>query len=129
MQVGATESGWKWDWKYWEDAYKTGLDNVASHSSSSSDSDSSDGSSDDDEPALGVIMNRDGTVATASADEMKIARRLAKDPWGRFGGRDGKLARIRAHEEAQAAEARAKMGLDAAPSSSAGGRLCAGCRE
>jgi hypothetical protein len=24
LQVGANESGWKWDWKYWEDAYKQG---------------------------------------------------------------------------------------------------------
>lgn len=28
-------------------------------------------------------MNRDGTVATASRAEMKIAKELAKDPWGR----------------------------------------------
>ena len=65
--------------------------------SSSSDDDSD--SSDDDEPrrrshatatttvasssSSGVVHHRDGTVASASAVELKIAAQLAKDPWGR----------------------------------------------
>ena len=30
-----------------------------------------------------VVHHRDGTVASASAAELKIAAKLAKDPWGR----------------------------------------------
>jgi hypothetical protein len=164
-QVGATQTGWKWDWKYWEDAYSRGLQSVAhdsgSGSGSGSDSDSGSGSGDDDaggsdsrraagsgaesdddtsggtssddssdggEPALGrllacaVAVNRDGTLATASSHELQIARSLSKDPrgWaGRFSGREGKMARIRAQEEQQAAEARSKLGITPAPSGGA----------
>lgn len=46
---------------------------------------------------------------TASAEELKILDQLAKDKWGRWGGRDGKMARVRAQEEKLAAEARAKL--------------------
>lgn len=42
----------------------------------------------------------DGTSSSATDAEHKLAAQLAKDPWGRFGGRQGKLARIRAQEEA-----------------------------
>ncbi|GBF93587.1 hypothetical protein Rsub_06307 [Raphidocelis subcapitata] len=162
LGVGATQTGWKWDWKYWEDAYSRGLQSVAHKGSSDSDDDSdgsstsssgserrpggggsgsesdddepgsgggasSDGSS-DDEPALdrlmacAVAVNRDGTLATASSHELQIARSLSKDPrgWaGRFSGREGKMARIRAQEEQQAAEARSKLGLTPAPSGGA----------
>ena len=31
----------------------------------------------------GVVHHRDGTVASASEAELKIAANLAKDPWGR----------------------------------------------
>jgi hypothetical protein len=61
-------------------------------------------------------MHRDGTSCSASQAELKLAAQLAKDPWGRFGGRDGKLARIKRQEEEQAAAARAKLGLAPAPS-------------
>lgn len=51
-----------------------------SSSSSGSDSDSSD----DDAPPRGkAVHNRDGTLATASKAELKLAAELAKDPWGR----------------------------------------------
>jgi hypothetical protein len=58
---------------------------VTQDTASSSDSDDS---SDDDEPAVKggkkkVVYNRDGTVASGSAEEMKLAAQLAKDPWGR----------------------------------------------
>ena len=57
-------------------------------SSSSSDSEASSSSSDDsaDEAAAGAsnaVINRDGTYASASKAELKLAARLAKDPWGR----------------------------------------------
>lgn len=48
-------------------------------------------------------LHRDGTVSSASAAERSIAAALAKDKWGRFGGREGKMARIRAQEQAAAA--------------------------
>ena len=64
-----------------------------------SEEDSSD--SDADEFDLSEQRcNRDGTIASGTAAEMRLERQLAKDPWGRFGGRNGKLARIRAQEAA-----------------------------
>eukprot|EP00775_Hariotina_reticulata_P003576 gene3576-3842_t len=148
LGVGASTPGWKWDWKYWEDAYNVGLQSMkqggssqsssknkrrkvaaSSSSASSSDdddddnvegkssisrstsaaelngtaprsalesspqtkSDSDSDSSDEDEEhnariAAALAVNRDGTAASASAEELKLARRLAKDPWGRFDG-------------------------------------------
>ena len=70
-------------------------------SSDSSDSDSSDDSDDDEMQAkLKAVMGvgRDGISCTATAEEQKIAQRMAKDSWGRWGGREGKMARIRAAE-------------------------------
>ena len=65
-------------------------------------SDSDD--SDDDDPDTPTLMrNRDGTIASGTKDELRITRQLAKDPWGRFGGRNGKLARIQQQEAAMAA--------------------------
>ena len=58
----------------------------------------SDSDSSDDE--LTTYVNRDGTHSSATAAELKLAAALSKDPWGRFGGRAGKLARIRAQEAA-----------------------------
>jgi hypothetical protein len=160
LQIGAKEQpGWKWDWKYWEDAYNSGLrslqgderadktkrakkrrrhtgggnadsDSRSSSSDSGSDSDdeagssssSSSSSSDSDAehdariaaalgaPLPGPTRNRDGTLTSASADELRLAKQLAKDPWGRFGGREGKMARIRRQEEEQAATMAARLG-------------------
>ena len=64
-----------------------------------SEGDSSDSDADD----LDLVekrCNRDGTIASGTAAELRLERELAKDPWGRFGGRNGKLARIRAQEAA-----------------------------
>ena len=58
----------------------------------------SDSNSSEDE--LTTYVNRDGTHSSATAAELKLAAALSKDPWGRFGGRAGKLARIRAQEAA-----------------------------
>jgi hypothetical protein len=71
-----------------------------------SQNDSSSNSSDDSEeepdtPSL--KRNRDGTLASGTKAELKLAKELAKDPWGRFGGRNGKLARIREQEAAMVA--------------------------
>ena len=64
----------------------------SSSSSSGSGSDSDSSSSSDDEEGkqsgsgkqgTGAARNRDGTNATATKAEMKLAAQLAKDPWGR----------------------------------------------
>ena len=64
-----------------------------------SEGDSSDSDADEFDLAE-QRCNRDGTVASGTAAELRLERELAKDPWGRFGGRNGKLARIRAQENA-----------------------------
>lgn len=58
----------------------------------------------DDFDVSGRNLNRDGTLASGSAAELRLAQELAKDAWGRFGGRNGKMARIRAQEAAMAAD-------------------------
>ena len=87
--------------------------------------------SDSSEDKLTTYINRDGTHSSATAAELKLAAALSKDPWGRFGGRAGKLARIRAQE----AEALAAMQVTplTQPSHSMGMpavRYCrCGCRD
>lgn len=72
-----------------------------------------DSSSDSDVPAPGrapgrIAYHHDGTRASAAAGELEIAAALAaaagRAPAGRFGGREGKMARIRAQEAAFAAK-------------------------
>lgn len=72
----------------------------SSSSSTATDASSSGYSSDDSDSSAGEHHHRDGTRCTATADELAIARELAKDPWGRFGGKEGKMARIRQQEAA-----------------------------
>ena len=67
-------------------------------------------------------VHADGTASSATADEQKLAARLAKDPWGRFGGRQGKIARLRAQEEAALAAMQAAV---AGPSANATGAAAA----
>ena len=74
------------------------------------DADSSDSSESDDSvapvpAAKRQRLHRDGTASTATEEELAIAAALAKDRWGRFGGRDGKMARIRAQEQLASANA------------------------
>lgn len=76
--------------------------------------DSSSGSDSDVSTADEVTVcarNSDGTITSAAQHELQIAAELAAQPaWhggGRFGGREGKLARIRQQE----ALAAAKLGL------------------
>ena len=75
-----------------------------------SDSDSDSDVSTADEVTV-AVRNNDGTVSSAAQHELQIAADLAAQPaWfggGRFGGREGKLARIRQQE----ALAAAKLGL------------------
>ncbi len=79
-------------------------------SDSDSDSDSNSGVSTADEVTI-AVRNNDGTLSSAAQHELRIAADLATQPaWfggGRFGGREGKLARIRQQE----ALAAAKLGL------------------
>ena len=81
---------------------------MSSLQDSSSDSDSDVSTA--DEVTVGV-RNSDGTLTSAAQHELQIAADLAAQPsWhggGRFGGREGKLARIRQQE----ALAAAKLGL------------------
>ena len=87
----------------------------ASDASTSSDSDSDDSS--EEEFALRTQRNRDGTASSASAQERALLSALtaadssSKVVAGRFGGREGKMARIRAQEAAAAAAAEARLGL------------------
>lgn len=75
---------------------------------SSSDSDSAVSTADE---VTVCARNSDGTITSAAQHELQIAADLAAQPaWhggGRFGGREGKLARIRQQE----ALAAAKLGL------------------
>ena len=77
---------------------------------SDSDSDSESDVSTADEITV-AVRNNDGTLSSAAQHELQIAADLAAQPaWhggGRFGGREGKLARIRQQE----ALAAAKLGL------------------
>ena len=69
----------------------------AQSSSSSSDSDDSTATA----PLPEVKrqrLHRDGVASSATEQELRLAAALAKDRWGRFGGREGKMARIRAQE-------------------------------
>lgn len=90
---------------------------------------SEDDSSDSDADEFDMLegrCNRDGTVASGTAAELRLERELAKDPWGRFGGRNGKLARIRAQEAALQASTRgstSNMRLDFKPQI----RVCTSC--
>ena len=67
---------------------------------STSGSDSETAFGDDDTKGTVSALNQDGTLASCTAKELRMAQELAKDPWGRFGGRGGKLARIRRQEAA-----------------------------
>eukprot|EP00854_Cymbomonas_tetramitiformis_P007519 gene7519-8953_t len=65
-----------------------------------SESDSDDDSDTDDD----VEDGRDGITCTATKAERAIAKQLAQDGWGRWGGREGKMSRIRAAEASFQAE-------------------------
>ena len=90
----------------------------SSGSSSSSSSDSSDtatgGAATKVGGAAAAARHRDGMVSTMTAEEMALAERLAKAsgraPAGRFGGREGKLARVRRQEQALAGRADEALG-------------------
>lgn len=77
---------------------------LAKQEGKESPSSSSSDDSEDDEPGTPPAkVNCDGTAASGTKEELRLARELAKDPWGRFGGRNGKLARIRRQEALAAA--------------------------
>lgn len=99
-----------WSERQWEKSFAAALSALPGHSDSDDtaqdvDSSDSDGDSEPgDAPAPAAVpVGRDGIAASASAHELALARELAKDPWGRFGGREGKMARIAAAEAAHAA--------------------------
>lgn len=120
---------WDWSKNFWADAFDSAATKVQGHKGDSDDSGSSDDeSSEEDEEGPGnerqgsrLAMNRDGTIATASQAELKLAAELAKDPWGRWGGRGGKMARIREHEAAEAKATRERLGLPPSGSRDASG--------
>jgi len=113
--------------KWWESAYEAaargvrvdragGASGASSGSGSDSDSDSeSDSDSDGGLRSRVRSINRDGTLASGSVDELKLLERLSKSGGrvaaGRFGGRDAKMERIRRQEAEEAARMREKLGL------------------
>ena len=109
---GVPSTNWKDAW--WEDAFNSAVKNVGcGDASSSSDSDDSDSDVED----TGSLRNRDGTMASASAQELRILEALNKSQGrvstGRFGGRDAKMERIRRQEALEAAQLAERMGMSA----------------
>jgi len=109
-----------WEEKWWEAAFNANVQSIADRAASDSDSSDSDSECDsEDETQLttcqaGLLRNRDGTITSASADELKISASVSKDArgWaGRFGGREGKMERIRRHEAEASERARVQLGL------------------
>lgn len=109
---GRPSTNWKDAW--WEDAFNAAVKNVNHGRTHSSSSDSSSSDSSDNDMDTGDIeevglkrRHRDGTMASASAEELKILKALNKSQGrvstGRFGGRDAKMERIRRQEELEAA--------------------------
>lgn len=107
---GGPSTNWKDAW--WEDAFNSAVKNLGRTNSSSSDSDDTDSEDDLDD---GLRRNRDGTMASASAQELKILEALNKSQGrvstGRFGGRDAKMERIRRQEALEAAQLAERMGV------------------
>jgi hypothetical protein len=105
------------DWKdaWWEDAFNSAVQNVQRVGESSS---SSSSSSDEEDGDVEVRRNRDGTLASASVEELQLLESLAKSSGrvaaGRFGGRDAKMERIRRQEAIEAAKMAEKLGLSTA---------------
>mmetsp|Transcript_10449 Transcript_10449/g.18236 ORF Transcript_10449/g.18236 Transcript_10449/m.18236 type:complete len:485 (+) Transcript_10449:109-1563(+) len=89
--------------------FKSKSKKVVTHPKSDSSSDS-DSDVDPKGNVGGAQQHRDGTFASHSAAELAISAELAKDPWGRWGGKTGKMARIRRHELEQAELARVRLG-------------------
>lgn len=101
---------WDWEHDYAASAYEKAMakmqvdDAGGASSSSSSDSDSDEEFATDDS-TRSASMQFAGVVSSASASELKLARQLAKgNNLGRFGGRQGKLERIREQEAVLAAQ-------------------------
>lgn len=122
--VGANKT-WKWEEKWWENAFDSAAKTALVPSSHSEDSDvnsdddtSIDGSQGESENFEGkrpiCRLNRDGTRSTGSALELKLLEELTEEVGrvaaGRFAGRGGKMARIRAQELQKASEAAQKLG-------------------
>ena len=118
VQVGARAPSFDWGDAWWERTFDGAAKALAPKAGSPSSSSSSSSSSSDGDgaaaPTATAARHRDGTTTSATPAEMKLAARLAKDKWGRFGGRDGKMARIAAMEAAAADAARARLGGTAA---------------
>lgn len=120
--VGAKADVWDWKNLWWEDAFNETLQKLNSGKEEAASDDSTDsrvsveGSENTDERKeskslrkrnrteerdgkVQKALGRDGMLVTAREHELRIAAELAKDPWGRWGGRNGKQARIAKQEE------------------------------
>ena len=127
LGIGASGS-WNWEDKWWERAFDsaaqtlTDRDTGAGPSSTTSDSSSSEDEGDAIQVSTSVRSNRDGTLSSASAQELRLLSSLSKGGGrlaaGRFGGRAAKMARIREQEAKMAAASAAKLGIQL-PSSDA----------
>ena len=86
--------GWDWACDFASTAFDSALASVATATAAEL---SSSGSSDSDD--TDCQRNADGTISSAAAHELKLARQLAKGHHtGRFAGRAGKLARVKEQE-------------------------------
>lgn len=100
---------WDWEHDYAASAYEKAMAkmqvDVTGGASSSSSSSSSDEDFATDDSTRSASMQFAGVLSSASAAELKLARQLAKgNNLGRFGGRQGKLERIREQEAVLAAQ-------------------------
>ena len=100
---------------WWETGFEEAAKGVRVAASRGDGSDNSSDDSDDEGYKEKRSLNRDGTVATGSAQELRLLESLAKAggrvATGRFGGRDAKMERIRRQEELEAQRMREKLGL------------------
>mmetsp|Transcript_5004 Transcript_5004/g.18151 ORF Transcript_5004/g.18151 Transcript_5004/m.18151 type:complete len:333 (-) Transcript_5004:9807-10805(-) len=100
------DAAWTWAKPWYEDSFKAALDSVRAQVCHSDDSDSDSELS--DEEIDKVVKGRDGIKVAAKKEELKIARDLAKDSWGRWGGRNGKMARIAMQEQGAHSDSNSK---------------------
>jgi len=90
-----------WSEKAWEKSFAAALSGLPGDSDGGGEASSDSESDSDSQPAaLAAPAGRDGIASSATAEEAALGRALAKDKWGRFGGREGKMARIAAAEAA-----------------------------
>lgn len=122
--VGGNNS-WKWEEKWWENAFDSAAKTAIAPLHSSDGSSSEDEDEQQQKPVC--RLNRDGTRSTGSVLELKLLEELTEEVGkvaaGRFAGRGGKMARIRAQELENASKAAQKLELETLQSSTSAASL------